>query len=127
MAAPSERPDRNDALRLHVAAAEEAARQIAQDGRLNKRQRRAVVKAFRAILLPSDPRRRRRQKKKIARAAYEDSKRGMHGIQLYQKYIPGWIRMNRYKRKCKEQTLRASIRQRKHREKNSVTKPETSQ
>jgi len=117
MAAPAERPDRNDALRLHVAAAEEAARQIAQDDRLHMRQRRAIVKAFRAILLPSDPRRRRRQKRKIARAAYEDSRKGLRGIALFQKYIPRWSRMNRYERKCKEQTLLASIRQRKHREK----------
>src|SRR5215831_1211577 len=118
MAAP-EKPHRRAAeaerLRPHFQTAEEAAERIAQDGSLSARQRRAVVRAFRRVLLPPGPP-GRRESEQVTRA-YRDWRAGVRGIALFKAHIPRWTGLNYYARQFKAQRLMQAIRKRRHREK----------
>jgi hypothetical protein len=103
-----------------MAAAAEAGRQMAQDDRLNKRQRRAVVRAFKEQLLPSGHPGRRKTKR-ITRA-YQDWLAGVRGVALFRKTIPRWEKLGYYARQIKSRRLMSSIRARHRREKKRADK-----
>jgi hypothetical protein len=117
-AGESEAPARADALAQALELAQEAAGRItAQFGTaLDLAALRKVSRAFDRALSPRDHRRRGRKRDKRITAAVEDYEAGMRGQVLYQKHIPGYSGMGRYRRESARRRLNEAIRSRRRRE-----------
>ena len=124
MSAPAAKSDRSAAspeeFSRDMAAAKEAGRQIAQNDRLNLRQRRVVVRAIKEQLVPPGPR-GRRDTERITRA-YQDWRAGVHGTALYEKHISRFARLGYYAREVKKHRLMSAIKKRHRREEKARTK-----
>jgi hypothetical protein len=93
------------------AAATEAGQLIAQEvGHLDRRELSGIVRAFRSQLLP--PRKPGRRRNKEITAAHADWKSGFRGVALYQKHIPRFDQMSRWRRQAKIRALIDAIRSR---------------
>jgi hypothetical protein len=124
MTAPAGKPHRGSASpeehRRNLAEAAEAGKRLAEHS-MTERQRRALVRAFQAPLLPPN-RTRRWQKKKLTRAC-QDYEKGLRGVALYAAHIVGWSRLSHDSRMVRSQRLLKSIRRRQSRAKRVATKP----
>jgi len=81
---------------------------------LDGRARLRLASAFRRMLRPA--RRPGRKPKASITAACDDFKAGLRGTALYQKHIPGFDRMSRWRRCVESRKLREAIRSRLRRE-----------
>lgn len=101
-------------------AATEAGRQIVNEfGQLDRRERVGIIRVFRSQLIP--PRKPGRRPSKEVTAAHEDWQAGMRGTELYRKHIPGFDRMNRYRRNAMIRALLDAIRSRERRKNRGKT------
>jgi hypothetical protein len=92
----------------------EAGQRIAHEvGHLDRRELHGIVRAFRSQLLP--PRKPGRRRNKEITAAHADWKSGLRGVALYQKHIPRFDQMSRWKRQAKIRALMDAIRSRERR------------
>lgn len=96
-----------------AAVIESGQRIAAEFGDLDRRERVRLTTLFRRQLIPPGKPGRRRSKE--ITAAYSDWKSGMRGLALYRKHLPGFDRMNHYKRKVKTTALMDAIRSRERR------------
>jgi hypothetical protein len=85
---------------------------------LDRKERLKVLAAFRRTLFP--PGQPGRKRRKEITAAHADWKAGIRGVRLYQRHIPGFDRMSRWKRRAKMQTLMDAIHTRERRERNRL-------
>jgi hypothetical protein len=107
---------------LEPAAVHEAAKQAkasAEDilGRwdaLSVPDRRKIVTAFRAVMIPK--RRPGRKPSKAVTAAYADWRSNMRGVALFRKHILNWERLSRWRRQAEQRSLMDAIYSRNRRE-----------
>ena len=77
---------------------------------LDRPARLRLVNALRRELLPAKPRGRKPDPR--ITAAYEDWMKGMRGVTLYRKHIPGFDQMGEWRRKRESRRLLEAIRSR---------------
>ena len=88
---------------------------------LERRDKLKAVAVFKRTLIPS--RRRGRQRSIRITQAHRDWKAGLHGPFLYTTHIPGFDKMNQYRREVKARRLMDAIRSR---ERRAVKRPPAS-
>ena len=93
-----------------IAALIDQLRSLAHEEKLSSTVRREVTSAVRRALLP-------RGKKSNSRdSAYDDYKRGMRGLPLYRKHIPGYEKLGPWRRERAQRQLRQALAKRAERE-----------
>ena len=112
--------DANEFRQANAAAATAGAEIARSFAKASRRQRRAIVREFRAQLLPPGPR-GRRDTERITRA-YQDWLAGVRGIPLFEKHIPRWKRMGYYERDHKRHRLMSAINKRRRKEEKARAK-----
>ncbi len=113
---PESRPER---VSQAIAKVTEIGKSIALEfPDLQRRDRLRLLRGFRAQLIP--PGKPGRKRRKEITAAHADWKGGLRGLPLYRKHIPGFDRMNWWKRKAKMGALRDAIRSRERRSRKSL-------
>jgi len=94
-----------------IAALVDQLRSLANEEKLSSVARREVMSAVRRALLP------RGSKKSNSRDfAYEDYKKGMRGLPLYRKHIPGYEKLGEWRRERAQRHLRQALAKRAERE-----------
>jgi len=92
-----------------VAAAIDRLREIVNAGRMTRGARLLVATAVRRAVVP---RRKPGRKNPNIDSAWPDYQRGVRGLKLYQRHIPGHANMNRYHRSAEEHRLLDGLRKR---------------
>src|SRR5271155_5017143 len=76
--------------------------------------RRKIVTAFRAVMIPRRP--AGRKPSEAVTAAYIDWKSNIRGIALFRKHISNWERLSRWRRQAEQRSLMDAIYSRNRRE-----------
>jgi hypothetical protein len=119
-------PDRIDleplALRGAAKQAKASAAEILArwDG-LSVSDRRMIVTAFRAVMIPR--RRAGRKPSEALTAAYADWRSNIRGVTLFRKHISNWERLSRWRRKAEQRSLMDAIYSRNRRERARIGQP----
>jgi hypothetical protein len=99
--------DQAEALGAAKQARVSAAEILGKWDGLSASERRKVVTAFRAVMIPK--RRAGRKPSEALTAAYTDWKANIRGVALFRKHISNWERLSRWRRQAEQRSLMDAI------------------